>query len=159
MRYNSFFPFLLILLIISCVRQGPKTTGEIVDAVSHANDTTISKKSFIQNSRLLNFKIEQINTIGDLYSRDSIRYNEIFSKDLVPGTDTVRYSRQKIFVTCIRPANGCAEYNGDLRIQNDTITLLLKNISGDGCKEMEEWRTTYQIENRDNKKYIIQKGY
>jgi hypothetical protein len=148
----------LLLLVISCTsNENTDDTVNNGELVSTSENLPTPKTPFTPNSRLLNFSISIVNTIGDMESRDSVRYKEIFSKYLVATTDTIRYLKQRIYISCIKPAGGCAEYKGDLVFRNDTIVLLLKNISEISCAEIEEWRVIYEIENKDNKKYVIRK--
>jgi hypothetical protein len=142
-------------LLFYCFLPGISFTSCNGDDTSRSS--AINEKHFKPNSRLLNFEISLQNTIGDMSSRDSVRYSEIFSKMLIPMTDTVRYSTGRIYISCIKPASGCAEYQGDLIVRNDTIYLLFHNISDQACTEMEAWRAVYYIDNPEDKKYIIQK--
>jgi len=160
MKHTPPLFILTLILIISCHgKEGTNNSASSRNTTAIGENVPLPEKFVSPDHRLLDFKISLVNTIGDLNSRDSIRYNEIFSKHLIATTDTIRYLNKKIYVSCIQPAGGCAEYKGDLLFRNDTIILLLKNVSETACAEMEEWRTIYEIENNDNKKYVVQKRF
>jgi hypothetical protein len=57
----------------------------------------------------------------------------------------------------LRNAAGCAQYVGDIKINKDTLQLLLINTSGIVCTEENTWGIVYEIENKDNRKYIVEK--
>ena len=72
-------------------------------------------------------------------------------------TDTVKYENNRIYVSCVSVLTGCAKYRSDIAVVADTIFLLNEMIPGESCTEQNFYRTTYVIENNENKRYVFVK--
>ena len=98
-----------------------------------------------------------------IYSQDSLQYikaslyQAICDSSFNPYTDTIKYLQRKIYISFLRNAAGCANYKGNIDIREDTIKLLLENLSEEVCSEENCWRLIYEIENNGNKRYVIKK--
>ena len=109
------------------------------------------------NGRLLSFQSKLIYTVDDLEKLDNNVYQGIRSDNFNSKTDTVKYFKGEIYISYLRTTSGCSEYTGDIQFNKDTIKLLVINASDIVCSEENAWRVVYEIENKDNKKYVIQK--
>ena len=152
-----FYISIVANFFVSCKEKSKPQTEPEINSVAVSDTSSLPINPVTVNDRLLSFKIDLVTTIGDMSNRDKKRYDEIFSKELSLSTDTVRYLNGKIYISCIKPAVGCADYKGDIMFRNDTLILLINNTSDKACSEMETWRTVYEVENSSNKKYVIEK--
>ena len=84
-------------------------------------------------------------------------YRNVNSNNFNPQTDTIKYLPNKIYVSFLRLAAGCASYRGDIEFNQDTVHLLLINKLETVCTEEDCYRVIYEIENNSNKKYTLQK--
>ena len=109
------------------------------------------------NRRLANFKIYLVYTVDSLELLDSKVNQAINSKEFNSKTDTIKYINDKIYISFLTTATGCANYTGDIKFTQDTIKLLLINKLETVCSEQDCYRLVYEIENKNNKKYIIAK--
>ena len=103
------------------------------------------------------FSAKLVYTIDSLEKLDNKIYQAISSSDFNSKTDTIVYLKNKIYISFLRNATGCADYVGNVKINKDTLKLLFINISDVVCSEENTWRLVYEIKNADNKKYIIAK--
>ena len=95
--------------------------------------------------------------MDDIAKMEERRYRKIVSKDFNRETDTIKYQHGKIYVSYLRVAAGCAAYYGDLSFRGDTIRLLLLNKGDVVCAEQDIHRVVYEIDNKDGKKYLLEK--
>jgi hypothetical protein len=120
------------------------------------SNTTASDK-VKKDKYLLAFTAKMIYTVDSLEKLDNKIYQAINSSVFNPKTDTIDYRKNKIHISYLRNAAGCADYVGDIKINKDTLKLLLINTSCVVCTEENTWRLVYEIENKDNRKYVITK--
>jgi hypothetical protein len=114
-------------------------------------------EKIIKDKRLLAFNSKIIYTVDSLEKLDNKTNHAIASSDFNPKTDTIKYLKNKIWISYLRNASGCADYAGDIKFNKDTINLLFVNTSNIVCAEVDTWRVFYEIENKDNKRYVIVK--
>lgn len=119
-------------------------------------DTTSTDK-IEKDKRLLTYNAKMIYTVDSLEKLDNKIYQAIVSSAFNSKTDTIGYLKNKIRISYLRNAAGCAHYVGDIKINKDTLKLLLINTSGIVCTEENTSRVVYEIENKDNRKYIVEK--
>ena len=84
-------------------------------------------------------------------------YRTVNSDAFNSKTDTIKYFKNKIYISFLRLATGCADYAGNIKFNQDTLKLLLVNKLETVCTEQDCYRVVYQIENKNNIKYILQK--
>lgn len=141
MKIVSIFWFLCIILVYSCKQ----------------NFNSNELKNFVPNKNLLKFHSKMIYSVDSLQNLNEKQYQAIDADNFNPQTDTVKYLKDKIYISYLRNAAGCAKYAGDIQYNTDTIKLILKNLTGVVCAEENCWRVIYEIENKGNRKYIIKK--
>jgi hypothetical protein len=110
-----------------------------------------------QNKKLLSSQSKFTYGADDVEKLDSAIYNGIASYSLNKKTDTIKYLKGEIYISCLRITSGCSEYIGDIQFNKDTIKLITINTSDTVCSESNVWRIIYKIANKDNKRYIIKK--
>ena len=108
------------------------------------------------NKRLLSFKSKFIYSADEVEELDSNVSKKIFSPNFNKNTDTVKYLKGRIYISYLTPTAGCSTYKGDVQFNKDTLKLLL-NSSDTVCTEVVVWRMIFQIENKGNRHYRIQK--
>jgi hypothetical protein len=96
---------------------------------------------------LLTFTAKMIYTVDSLEKLDNKLYQAISSSDFNSKTDTIFYLKNKIHISYLKNAEGCADYVGDIKINKDTLKLLFINISVVVCAEENTWRLVYEIQN------------
>ncbi len=119
--------------------------------------TSRASKQLKKDKSLLTFTAKMVYTVDSLGKLDNKIYQAISSSDFNSKTDTIVYLKNKIHISFLRNAAGCADYVGNVKIYKDTLKLLFINVSGVVCSEENTWRLVYEIKNTDNKKYIIAK--
>lgn len=95
--------------------------------------------------------------MDDLGEMETKKYQKIMSDAFNQETDTIKYLGNKIYVSYLRAATGCADYYGDISFKDDTINLLFKNKGDIVCTEQDVYRVNYEIANNDRKKFIFKK--
>lgn len=135
------------------------TLAVLVSALSYSCTERTSTKSnkIKRDKRLLTFSAKMIYTVDSLEKLDNKIYQAISSQTFNSKTDTIVYLKNKIRVSFLRNAEGCAEYVGDVKFNKDTLKLLFINASGVYCTEENTWRLVYEIQNTNNRKYIVEK--
>jgi hypothetical protein len=139
MKLISIRLLIILLLFVSCKQKN-----------NSSNTIEISK-------RLGHFTIHRIYDMGSLALLGNKFYQSLNSKNFNPETDTIKYLPNKIYISFLRLATGCASYTGNVEFNQDTIHLLLINKLETVCSEQDCYRVIYEVENKSNKKYIIQK--
>lgn len=109
------------------------------------------------HEQLIRFHSTWVYDMDDLAKMEARKYRKKFSVDFNPKTDTIRYERDRIYVSYLRAAAGCADYYGTIRFRGDTIELLFVNKSDVVCAETDIYRVVYEIDNKEGKKYTLQK--
>jgi len=137
--FKSLLLFVVLLLFICSCKQNTKT------------------EHLPPNKKLISFKSKLAFTSDDLDKLDTNLYKKIISNRFNKETDTIRYSKGKIYISYLKATSGCSEYVGDIKFNKDTLKLLLNNASDTVCSERNVCRVIYEIENKRNKSYLIEK--
>ena len=77
-----------------------------------------------KHEKLISFSSERVLDMGeylDLDEQARQRIND--NKRFYSGTDTIVYSNDTLYISYLTYVNACADYDGDIEIQNDTIFL------------------------------------
>ena len=110
----------------------------------------ISSCSYKQDERLLDWSSEFVmQDDGDAegYYQNHIKFIEpYFSSE---------YKADTLKVTTLIEINSCAEIIADIKISNDTLYLLTKNIGNVACASVTFNKFTYVIHNISNEKFVI----
>jgi|GEM_PF-1817773 len=114
-------------------------------------------KHILKNKDVLSSQSKFIYDADEVERLDTTAYKALISKDLNQRTDTIKYLKGKIYVSCLKITDGCTKYIGDIRFDKDTIKLIAFNTSDTVCSESNVWRIIYEIANKDNKNYVIKK--
>ena len=88
-------------------------------------------------------------------SLDTATFKKIMSNQFNPKTDTIKYYPNKIYISYLRVLPSCAKYSGNIEFRKDTLSLLMENLSETVCTEEDCLWVVYEIENKENKKYMI----
>jgi hypothetical protein len=116
-----------------------------------------SENTFKSDERILSYTQELVFSVDSLEKMQQIDYAKLNSSELSLDIDTVHYYKDKIYISCLRLASGCAKYQGDIKFVQDTLKLEMRLISDEVCTEQDAWRIRFVIDNRKGKKYIIRK--
>ncbi len=65
------------------------------------------------------------------------------------------YIHDTLQISYVLDVNACSEFVGNIDISNDTIRLMIQDISEVQCASASIERFTFVITNPENKKYII----
>jgi hypothetical protein len=112
---------------------------------------------FAPDARLLAFRATQIYSADQMEKLGSHLNTAIDTDKLNKETDTIHYTGGKIYISCLKAAAGCAQYQGDISFSGDTLQLKLVQVSDLVCTEVNIWRCVYEIENTNNQQFIIKK--
>jgi hypothetical protein len=138
------------VLVVTKSKKSEKTNDENIE------DTKI--KDFKPNPTIAKFKI-----IGGIYSEEEIAKMEfktqwyLNEKEFNSKTDTIKYLKDKIYISYLTFNNGCAENAGDYKIKGDSLIINLVNLRDYVCTERICDRVIFEIKNPENKKYKIAK--
>jgi hypothetical protein len=133
---RKIFYFLSAFTIISCGKKAPE-------------DTFID---FKPNENVISFKINYDISDSEIAKRGPVGVDTFNMK-----TDTVKYIGDEIYISYLDGVTGCVVYDGDIKIENDTLTLKLVPINNMACTEILFARLTYKIKNPKKIKYVIRK--
>lgn len=131
--------FLLFTILTSCIEENRNK----------------AKISWIPNEKLIDFDIQTVMTMDDIFELSDDESEKLHSDKFNPKTDTIIYKKNEIYITYLALTNGCAKYGGDLEIKNDTILLKLININDTECTEQSGDRVRFRIKNPENKRYTV----
>ncbi|NVK29057.1 MAG: hypothetical protein HWE14_13470 [Flavobacteriia bacterium] len=76
--------------------------------------------------------------------------------DFIKPHFSTEYQRNTLTVTTLIEINSCAETVPDIRISNDTLYLLTRQISDEACASVTFNKFTYVIHNPENKRFTIE---
>ena len=108
---------------------------------------------FKPNENIILFKVSKI--LNNEYSKK--RPDSLFSKNLDPKTDTIKYTEKEIYISYLGPLTGCVKYGGDIEIKHDSLFLKLVPINNEVCSELLIGRIVYKIKNPNNKNFKVKK--
>lgn len=114
------------------------------------------KQEHFANSLLLTSSAKEIYPADELEKLKPRLMHDIMSANFNHKIDTVKYLKDKIYVSCLMTAPGCAQYSGDIAIKDDTIRILLIN-KGDFVYRTYGLAVTYEIKNKQRKHFVFQK--
>ena len=115
------------------------------------------RQEHVINDLLLTSSAKEIYSADELEKLSPQKMNNLLSPDFNPKTDTIKYLKDKIYVSCLIAAPGCAEYLSDITLNGDTIQMQLVNKGDVVCSELTVWRIKCEIINNQNKRYVFQK--
>jgi hypothetical protein len=115
------------------------------------------REAFKPNTRMLSYDQKLVFSVDSLEKMSREQMSKLDSDELSPATDTVLYLEDKIYISCLRVATGCAEYQGDIKFLNDTLKIHMHLIGDQVCAEQDAWRVRFVVENKEQKRYIIRK--
>ncbi len=95
--------------------------------------------------------------MDELVELPTEEYRILKSEKFNSKTDTIRFEKDLIYVSCLSVVNGCGNYAGNIEFKNDSIHLKLVDTIGIACTEQRVDRLRYKIKNSENKKYGIKK--
>jgi hypothetical protein len=113
-------------------------------------DTLIKPVEVILDKQLLDAKVK---CLGDGMCENFEEYEKFSEKQFTKKElkDTV------LTVECYFLRSGCTGYEGNIRINLDTLILKLESNTNTSCTEIEYYKVIYKINNPKRKKYIIAK--
>lgn len=109
-----------------------------------------SDRTYNQDDRLLDWTSEFVMEDGeqaDGYYQDHDNF--------IKSYFTTHYKVDTLIVTTLIEINSCAEIIADVKISNDTLYLLTKDIGDVACASVIFNKFTYIIHNPNNKRFII----
>lgn len=109
-----------------------------------------NEKTNQQDDRLLDWKSEFVMEDGE----DVNSYYNDYENFIKPYFST-DYKIDTLIVTTLIEINSCAEIVADIKISNDTLYLLTKNIGDFACTSVNFNKFTYTIYNPENKRFTI----
>lgn len=137
-------PFILSIIVLIC----------FLACQSKTKQATLNLKP---DKRLLSYSQKIVYSVDSLEKLKKEELDKIYSSNLSPQVDTIKYLKNKIYISCLKVATGCGSYIPDIKFSDDTIKLDMHLISEVICPEQDVWRVTYVIENNDGKRYKVQK--
>lgn len=145
---NKLFYFISILMITSCTHK-----KSIKENLSE-KDTL---KGFKPNESVIAFKFTESLTDEQILKITGDDFVILQSKKFNPKTDTIKYTKNEIYISYLDALTGCVEYGGDIIIKNDSLILNLIPLNDIACTEMTVDRMIYRIKNPKNIRYKIGK--
>lgn len=149
-----------LLILFSCTKK--KEVLEIPN-----NEVLEKTNESIEDSTVIDFKpnptITKFKIISGIYSEAEIAKMEfktqwyLKEKEFNPKMDTIKYLKDRIYISYLTFNNGCAENAGDYKINGDSLIINLVNLRDYVCTERICDRVIFEIKNPENKKYKIAK--
>ena len=117
----------------------------------------VKKQEYKIHDRLIDFQSHTTMNVDQIIESGEKNCKQLYSNKFNPKTDTVRYEKDVIYVSCLSIVNECADYVGNINIKEDSIILKLINIGELECTEPRCDRLIYKIKNANGKRYKIKK--
>lgn len=133
------------------------TISILLALLSCTNNHSSKGDTFKPNERILSYQQELVFSVDSLEKMQQGDLSKLNSSKLSSDIDTVQYLKEKIYISCLRLAAGCAKYQGDIKFINDTLKLDMHLTSDEVCAEQDAWRIRFIIDNKEGKKYIVRK--
>jgi hypothetical protein len=149
------------LILFSCEKKKEVLEMQKIEVSEKTNDENLEDsiiKNFKPNPNITKFKI-----IGGIYSEEEIAKMEfktqwyLNEKEFNPKMDTIKYLKDKIYISYLTFNGGCDENAGDYIIKGDSLIINLVNLRDYVCTERICDRVIFEIKNPENKKYKIAK--
>ncbi len=117
----------------------------------------VTLKEFTPNERIIAFKFAESFTDDQISKISGDDFVILESKNFNPKTDTIKYTKNEIYISYLDALTGCVQYGGDIIIKNDSLILHLIPLNDIACTEMTVDRMIYRIKNPKNIRYKIGK--
>ncbi|AWA31076.1 hypothetical protein HYN48_14090 [Flavobacterium magnum] len=117
-------------------------------------DLGIIRKTHKPSPNLISFDLKYNLSKEDRTNRN---FTKLSSRKFDLEIDTIKYTRDEIYISYLSTMTGCIEYAGDFDIKGDSLNLKLIQLNNVVCPEVEVARVIYKIRNPKNIQYKISK--